>query len=375
MLAVLGAVLFLFAPSSHWSPQVVFAVLLVAGSLSYSGSMPLRGSEAAIDAGACVSALALVFLGPLPALCVIWIPDAMMILSGKRLVTSLANLLDGLASVLVGCLILVAFGLTAPLQFDNPAAYLALLLVCLGYVAVTYFPGIVIVDVLSDGLAFWPVVRRDFPNTILTEIAMCGATVLIAFAYWKVGIVGLLLVVGLVMLPRLLIPLMWRSKPIAELELTDATAVYAESLGGVLALDRSRARVLGDAATHLGGRAAVSNVDDFQDVMHIVLYCREDWDGEDGFPGVLSGKDIPIESRVLRVAEAWASLTARGTAVLAPEHALGELMAQAGKEFDPEVVAAARQIVQDDLLPVPSSTAREQALAKRSHKTAPRPAI
>ena len=110
-----------------------------------------------------------------------------------------------------------------------------------------------------------------------------------------------------------------------------------------------------DAATHLGGSASLSRLDDFPDVMRAVLYCRERWDDEGGFPGVVTGEDIPLESRILAVAEAWSALTAKGTRELTPGQALAGLRADAGGEFDPRVAAAAIKVVEEDVLPSPRS--------------------
>ena len=76
-----------------------------------------------------------------------------------------------------------------------------------------------------------------------------------------------------------------------------------------------------DAATHLGETKRLTRIDDFERVMQTVLYCRERWDGQGGFPGILGGDAIPVESRVLAVAEQLGSLTAAGTRGLSPEQA------------------------------------------------------
>ena len=89
-------------------------------------------------------------------------------------------------------------------------------------------------------------------------------------------------------------------------------------------------------------------LEDFTAVMRTVLHHRERWDGNaGGAPGLVSGDEIPLESRVLAVANAWSLLTAEGNQGLSSEQALYELKARAGSEFDPEVVAAAVRAVQD----------------------------
>ena len=68
---------------------------------------------------------------------------------------------------------------------------------------------------------------------------------------------------------------------------------------------------------------------------------HERWDG-DGYPDRLSGTQIPLGSRIVTVADAFAAMTAdrphRGA--LTPGEALRELRECAGTQFDPVVVEA-----------------------------------
>ncbi|MGH2978466.1 MAG: HD domain-containing phosphohydrolase, partial [Solirubrobacterales bacterium] len=119
-------------------------------------------------------------------------------------------------------------------------------------------------------------------------------------------------------------------------------------LADVLGLDSAQRRVLRDAATHLGGHARLTRLDDFGAVMQTVLFSHERWAG--GGLGLLSGAAMPIESRVLAVAHAWATLTAQGGPGLTPQEALVNLRARAGQELDPVVVAAAVKTVHDEII-------------------------
>jgi HD-GYP domain-containing protein (c-di-GMP phosphodiesterase class II) len=83
--------------------------------------------------------------------------------------------------------------------------------------------------------------------------------------------------------------------------------------------------------------------------MRTVLYSHERWAGGGGL-GLVCGGDIPIESRALAVAHAWAVLTAQGGPGLTPQEALVNLRARAGQELDPVVVAAAVKIVHDEII-------------------------
>ena len=74
------------------------------------------------------------------------------------------------------------------------------------------------------------------------------------------------------------------------------------------------------------------------------FYARERFDGSGDFR--LSGALIPIESRVLAVADAWARLTAKGTLAMSQAAAVASLERHHPR-FDPHVVAAARALVGD----------------------------
>jgi diguanylate cyclase (GGDEF)-like protein/putative nucleotidyltransferase with HDIG domain len=72
-----------------------------------------------------------------------------------------------------------------------------------------------------------------------------------------------------------------------------------------------------------------------------VLHHHERWDG-DGYPDGLKGEDIPLESRIILVADAFEAMTSDRPyrAGRPPEAALEELIAHAGTQFDPICVAA-----------------------------------
>jgi diguanylate cyclase (GGDEF)-like protein/putative nucleotidyltransferase with HDIG domain len=77
-----------------------------------------------------------------------------------------------------------------------------------------------------------------------------------------------------------------------------------------------------------------------------VLHHHEHWDGS-GYPDGLSGEDIPFGSRVILVADAFDAITTDRSYREASSlgEALVELYRGAGKQFDPEVVAALERCV------------------------------
>ncbi len=82
-----------------------------------------------------------------------------------------------------------------------------------------------------------------------------------------------------------------------------------------------------------------------------VLHHHEHWDGT-GYPDGLHGDDIPLGSRIIAAAEVFDALTSDCAyrEKLTVETALAELEESAGKQLDPQVVAAVTAVVS----PVPA---------------------
>jgi HD-GYP domain-containing protein (c-di-GMP phosphodiesterase class II) len=76
-----------------------------------------------------------------------------------------------------------------------------------------------------------------------------------------------------------------------------------------------------------------------RDVAATVLYHHERFDGR-GYPNGLPGESIPRTARALAVLEAYDAMTSERPyrETLSPEDACAELVAEAGAQFDPEVV-------------------------------------
>lgn len=72
-----------------------------------------------------------------------------------------------------------------------------------------------------------------------------------------------------------------------------------------------------------------------------IRHHHERWDGK-GYPDGLSGDSIPLESRIIAVAEAFDAMTRPlfSREPLGDEEALQELQRESGGQFDPQVVAA-----------------------------------
>jgi GAF domain-containing protein len=111
---------------------------------------------------------------------------------------------------------------------------------------------------------------------------------------------------------------------------------------------------LGDEEWHLMrqhpdiGARIIEGIPFLQEALPVIRYHQERWDGS-GYPIGLKATEIPLQARIFAVADVFDALTShrpyrkRQTA----QDALEYLRAQAGVQFDPEVVAALVDLVQE----------------------------
>ncbi len=87
------------------------------------------------------------------------------------------------------------------------------------------------------------------------------------------------------------------------------------------------------------GAAIVGSVPQLAHCLAGILYHHEWYDGN-GYPKGLKGDDIPLEARILAIADAFAAMTSERpySATLTYEEALEEIKQGAGKQFDPYLV-------------------------------------
>jgi diguanylate cyclase (GGDEF)-like protein len=88
-----------------------------------------------------------------------------------------------------------------------------------------------------------------------------------------------------------------------------------------------------------------------------VRHHHERFDGS-GYPAGLEGSEIPLESRIILVADAFEAMTSYRPYRDAPgrEFAVEELRRHAGGQFDPDVVAALCRTLDRDAVPTPRGT-------------------
>jgi HD-GYP domain-containing protein (c-di-GMP phosphodiesterase class II)/putative methionine-R-sulfoxide reductase with GAF domain len=101
--------------------------------------------------------------------------------------------------------------------------------------------------------------------------------------------------------------------------------------------------------THpLLGERILAPIEQLAEVRRIIRSCHERWDGK-GYPDGLAAHDIPIESRIVFVCDAYHAMTTdRGyRPALDVEEARRRLAEAAGTQFDPEVVATFLRILDE----------------------------
>jgi diguanylate cyclase (GGDEF)-like protein/PAS domain S-box-containing protein len=88
------------------------------------------------------------------------------------------------------------------------------------------------------------------------------------------------------------------------------------------------------------GYRILSTVNDMSEMANYVLAHHERWDGK-GYPKNLEGKEIPLQSRIIAIIDAYDAMTSERSYrnALSEEYALSELQKNAGTQFDPELVS------------------------------------
>jgi putative nucleotidyltransferase with HDIG domain len=98
------------------------------------------------------------------------------------------------------------------------------------------------------------------------------------------------------------------------------------------------------------GQKVLDRVGGFMhDVGLIVRSHHERWDGR-GYPDGLSGEVIPLEARIISCCDTWNAMRTDRSyrPALSHEVARAELVANAGHQFDPRIVTAFLELIEDD---------------------------
>jgi response regulator RpfG family c-di-GMP phosphodiesterase len=150
----------------------------------------------------------------------------------------------------------------------------------------------------------------------------------------------------------------------------ERTRNFAYSIGEALRMDREEIDVLSLAAylheTPLigedrdAGLAILERNPELEEIASILRFQDEHFDGS-GRPNRLAGQQIPLQSRIVAVAKAFADMTdpRRSDSPRSVENAIGLIEDGAGKQFDPAVV----EILARTQAPVSSVLVPEMELA------------
>lgn len=115
---------------------------------------------------------------------------------------------------------------------------------------------------------------------------------------------------------------------------------------GMLRVDRRRVADLEAVREHPAlGAQMLEPIRVWEDLAPLVRHHHEWFDGS-GYPQGLAGARIPLESRIIAVAETWDALTAEQSyqRPVGGAEALERIEAASGVQFDPEVVRAFRAV-------------------------------
>ncbi len=95
------------------------------------------------------------------------------------------------------------------------------------------------------------------------------------------------------------------------------------------------------------GERIIAPIDRLQVVRPIVRHCHERWDGK-GYPDGIAGEDIPLESRIIFVCDAYHAMTSDRPYRhrLSHREAVRRLGEGSGSQFDPHVVEVALRVLE-----------------------------
>lgn len=337
----LPAAFILLSDADQFQRPGLLAVLVTLAACAYLGEVALKVSvPARFDARLALALVALATCGPLPAVLVFLTFDVMSRLVFREYDVLTPGALANLASY--GCAVLAAGGVNA-FTHDWISAGLTLATVQFGVSRLLY-------GTLYQGFRPGPLIRAEFLDVLPAVLAMVLLASLTSMLVPAFGIVAIIAFAPVVLIPSIALPALTRHKSTRDLDVAPATALYAAALADVLRLNREQRRVVVGAAHFKRSRVfgPRPRSADLYDIGAAAFYSSECFDGS-GKPAGLTGGLIPIESRVLAVAVAWADLTARGTQQLSHAEALLALELAAATRLDPRVVAAAGEVVHSEL--------------------------
>jgi hypothetical protein len=348
------AVFVLVSPSSNWDDPVLIAALAAVSAIAYGAEAQLKvGSGAFFGATLVVVVVALAVAGPLPALIVWIVPDLItryVLRREPRFSPGLVATVGSYAvAVLAGAALLKLAGSPSGPAI-GPALYaagIAMWAINFGFARLAFAP-------FYQGYRPSALIHDEFVDLAPAVLGMLVIGVVDAVLVQQFGVVALAPLAAVIVVPQVALERITRADSAGRLARADAMRIYTAAIADVLDVPRGERRTLACAAdlVHstadpIGTRGLDWREADVSQVAFLTLHSHERWAG-DGVPAGLPAEAIPLGSRILAVADAWAALTAAGTAEMPHSEAMLALSAQAGLAFDPDVVAAAGRVVGDE---------------------------
>jgi hypothetical protein len=343
----------LFSPPASWDQPVLLGAIAAIAAIAYLAEARLKLAVALyFDASSVLAVLTLAIAGPLPALVVWLVPDAISRLLVRQDPVVTPGLVANVSSFALA--VLAAYGALqladAPsMVAAAPALYTAGLLMY----AVNFLVARLNFAPFYQGYRPSVLVRSEFLEMMPPFAAMLALGVATAVLIGPLGVFALAPLALVVVVPQLALALLGRDRSVTRLSPPEATTVYAAAIADVLGLPRQERRTVADTAALLA-RPSPETLDadrwrlaDPHPAILAALHVNERWDGK-GWPAGLPGAWTPFASRVLAVARAWSELTAGGTLELSHSEAMLDLSLRAGEELDPAIVEAADQVVAEE---------------------------
>jgi HD domain-containing protein len=373
-LVLAGGLYALIQPPANWGNPALLAALAAIAVVAYLAEANLKLPPIGFfDASIVLAMLALAVAGPLPALLVWLVPEVMARVVTRRVALITPGLVATVSSFALATLAGAGvLALAAPVSAAStaPALYtagLAMAVVNFGVARLLFAP-------LYHGFRARQLVRSEFLDLAPAFMSMLVFGVVVWLLIEPLGIFALAPLAAVVVVPQIAVARLARPRLVSALSVSEASALYADAMADVLRIRRPERQVLSTAVRlDAGPRLAPDELREYplpeiMDAAFVVLHVDERWDGE-GSPAGRSGAHAAGLSRILAVARAWSELTAAGTAELTHAEALLDLSARSETEFDPEVVAAADQVVRDEQVYVGAAS-----FAPKLHRLAlPRP--
>jgi HD domain len=373
-LALAAALYALIQPPSDWSDTSLLGALALLAVIAYLAEANLKLPPAGFfDAGVVLALLALALAGPFPAFLIWLVPEVMARVVTRRVPLITPGFVATVSSFALATI--AGAGVLAVADADSAAATApALYTAGLVMIAVNFTVARPLCASFYYGFRPRQLIRTEFFDLAPAFLSMFLLGVFVWLLIAPLGVFAFAPLALVIVAPQVALARLARPRLVSALSVPEATALYADAMADVLRVRRPERQVLSTAVRlDAGPRLEEDELREYplteiMEAAFVVLHVDERWDG-DGSPAGLPGARAPGLSRILAVARTWSELTAAGTAELTHAEALLDLSARSETEFDPEVVAAADQVVRDEQVYVGAAT-----FAPKLHRLAlPRP--